>query len=363
MRSSVLRLRLLRQVLSLPPAVLRFFAGGGVVHADSRTLEPQLQFLWRSWFGQPPPLGLTGKSLEQARQEWLDVSALFGLPLQARVRIEEVGAETGGVQGLPLKGVLIRPAAISADAPLLVFFHQGGGVLGGPALSKAFCALFAHEARCPVFIPEYRLAPDYRFPAAFEDARAALEWAQANAMRFGARSGDVAIGGVLTGAALATRLCLDLKREFKPLPVAQLLLTPLLDLSDPAARTATDQAAWPIGPADLDVMIGHYAGAGVDLSDARISPANEKLIVGQPRTLIASAGFDPLAPQGEAFAKRLIAARTRVVYRRYDTLPLGFDLFTGVADGATDAARDMARLWVDMLRDGREDHTDDRDVA
>jgi len=367
MRTSFLRLWLLKQVLSLPPACLRFFAGGGVVYAGGRTLDPQMQFLWRSWFAgtHSQPLSLAGKSLEQARQEWQDVAALLGTPSAARVKIEDIGGETvGSPYGpSPMRGLLVRPIAIPADAPLLVFFHQGGGVLGGPDLSRAFCALFAHEARCPVFIPEYRLAPLYRFPAAYDDARAAFEWAQANAFRLGAKSGEVAVGGVLTGAALAARLCLDLRRDFKPLPVGQLLLTPLLDLADPTIRATGQAGSWPLGPADLDIMISHYAGAGVDPADPRVSPAHESMLVGQPRTLIVSAGLDPLAPQAEAFAKRLLAARVRTLYRRYDTLPLGFDLFAGLVNDASDAVADMAALWVEMLRSGRDAAESETDAA
>lgn len=344
LRSSMLRLWLLKQVLNLPPAVLRFLSGGGVVYSRGRTLDPQIQFLWRSWFAghDGPLLGLGEKPLEQAQQEWSETAALLGLPSQARVRIEDITSEK-------VRGLLIRPATIASDAPLLVFFHQGGGVLGGPDLSRAFCAAFAHEARCPVFLPQFRLAPVNRFPAALEDARMAFEWAQANAIRLGASSSEVAVGGILTGAGLAARLCVDLKRDFRPLPVAQLLVTPLIDLSDNGFK-AEGLDTWPLAAADVDVMIGHYAGAGTDLTDPHMSPALEKLLVGQPKALVASAGLDPLAAQAEAFVKRLISAKGQAIYRRYDTLPLGFDLFTGVVDAAYTATRDMARLWVDLLR-------------
>ncbi|ESQ91967.1 lipase [Asticcacaulis sp. AC460] len=350
MTSPFLRLWLLRQILSLPSAVLRFFSGGGVVYVGGRTLDAQIQFLWRTWFTsakQEVTFSLSGKSLESAREEWQQAAALLGLPAGIKVRIEPAAGDTPGGIG----GIIIKPAVIAPDAPLLVFFHQGGGIIGGPDLSKAFCALFAHEARCPVFLPDYRLAPAHRFPAAYDDARLAWDWAQAHAVRLGSRSGEVAVGGVTLGANLAARLCLDLKRDFKPLPVAQLLVTPLLDLGDGAMKTSTE-GLWPVTADDLDQMISHYAGAGAgaDLTDPRVSPAHEKLIIGQPRTLIAAAGLDPLAPQAEAFAKRLIAARTKVVYRRYDSLPLGFDLLASVVDGVRAATRDMAQNWLELIR-------------
>lgn len=368
MQSSTLRLWLLKKVLSLPVPVLRSLAGSGVVHVAGRTLDAQIQFLWRTWFNTTPgrvPLALSDKSLEAARQDWQDTAAFLGQPSGVKVRYETIGdgatSTVGG--GAPVPGLLIRPVRIAPDAPLLVFFHQGGGVLGGAQLSRAFCSVFAHEARCPVFIPEYRLAPAHRFPAALDDARTALEWAQAHASRLGATSGEIAIGGILTGASLAARLCLDLKRDFKPLPVAQLLVTPLLDFSDAGIKAHANLGLWPMTAGDLDIMIAHYAGAGTDLTDPRISPARESLIIGQPRTFIVSAGLDPLADQAEAFVHRLLAARTRVLYRRYDTLPLGFDLFAGVVHEARAAVMDMAQNWVELLRSGHAEPDLVQDVA
>ncbi len=355
MRSSFLRLWLLRSALSLPTAVLRFLSGGGVVFRDGRTLDPQMQFLWRSWFAPAEssrrmPLTLAGKSIDVVREEWRDMAALLEAPAALKVRVETVGEPGTSVGVTPISGLLIRPSEVAADAPVLVFFPQGGGVLGGPELSRAFCSLFAAEARCPIFIPTLRLAPEARFPAALEDARIALEWSQANAFRLGAASGEVAVGGILTGAGLAARLCFDLKREFKPLPVAQLLITPLVDLSDSALSSNLYADQWPLSSGDLSALIAYYAGGGLDLADPKLSPLNEALIVGQPRTFVVSAGLDPLAAQAETFAQRLIKARTRTLYRRYDTLPLGFDLFAGVVDEAREATLDIARNWAQWLK-------------
>ncbi len=147
--------------------------------------------------------------------------------------------------------------------------------------------------------------------------------------------------------------------------MAQLLVTPLLDFSDPGIKANAGAGLWPITAADLDIMISHYAGAGTDLTDPRISPARESLIVGQPRTFVVAAGLDPLAAQAEAFVHRLIQGRTKVVYRRYDNLPLGFDLFAGVVHEARAAAMDMAHNWVDLLRANRAEPEPDlvQDVA
>lgn len=349
MRPSILRRFAVKQALTLPYAVLKFLSGGGIWHVDGRTLDTQIQFLRDTALARSDhrtPLSLTGTSIEGAREDWLDVAALTAAGDDLKVKVEMVGGDTPLVSGR-----LIRPRDIGLTAPLLVFFHEGGGVLGGPDLSLAFASLFASEARCPVFLPDYRLAPAHRFPAGFEDARMAFEWARENAGRLGCRSGQVAVGGTTMGANMAARLCLDLKRDFKPLPVAQLLISPLLDLADDTLKSNPYAKSWPISATDLSLMIGHYAGASTALTDPALSPLRESLIIGQPKTFVVAGGLDPLALQAEAYVKRLIEARTQVLYRRYDTLPLGFPLFAGVAEHAANATRDIARNWLDLLSD------------
>jgi acetyl esterase len=348
-RVSALNTHLLRLGLTLPPAILRFVAGGGVAYSQGHTLDPQIQCLWRGLFTRSSGrthFSLTGKSLETAREEWQETVRLFGQPDPVRVRFETLNSPAEPT------GLLIRPDHISEDAPLLVFYHQGGGVLDGPDLSQAFAALLAHDAHCPVFLPAYRLAPLHRFPAGLEDARTAFDWAQANAVRLGAASGQVAIGGILTGANMALRISLDLRRDLRPLPAGQLLVTPLLDLADPSLKACAALGLWPLTTVDLDQMISHYAGAGTDLTDPRISPARRDVITGLPKTLIVSGGLDPLAAQGEAFARRLLDAQVPALYRRYDTLPLGFDLLAGIVAEVQLAGRDIAGTWKDLLRNG-----------
>lgn len=351
--------------------VLRFMAGGGVIHVDGRTLDAQVQFLAHTYLGssQQAPLSLSGISLEVAREAWRETAALLTAPLDGRVRIEPVSSASGAPSD-PISGQLIRPATIAPDAPLIVFFHDGGGILGGSDLSKSFATLLATETKSPVYLPDYRLAPEHRFPAALEDARRAYDWAVENATRLGVTTGQVAVGGQSIGASLAARLCLDLRRmpksvqrfsdenapqnknperEFKPMPMAQLLISPVLDLADETIATSPYARSWPVSAADIAIMIDHYAGAGLDLTSPQASPLRESIIAGQPKALIVAGGLDPVAHQAEAWTQRLIEARTEVIYRRYDTLPHSFPLFTDAVDEARAAAIDIAHNWLKLL--------------
>ena len=375
MQHSVLRRLFLKQVLGLPNAILRLMSGGGVIHLDGYTLDPQIQFLWHTYLQDESGdlLSLKDKTIEQARQDWRDVASLLGLRDDTRVHIDRLdsnrnhattpqgqGANTQQIpnqsparySAIPVSGLLFRPQIIDPAMPLLVFYPEGFGALGGSELSQSLCALLAHHAHCPIFMPDCRLSPDHRYPAGFDDARLSFEWAHDNLSALGAT--EIAIGGVSLGANWATRLCLDLRREFKPLPKAQLLVTPLLDLGREGFSdnqdSMQDQSLWPISQDDITLLINAYLGADSDPGDVRLSPLRESVLSGLPRALIASGGLDPLAQQGESFAKRLMSARVETIYRRYDTMPYGFGLFCGMVEQAKQAVTDMANQWVQLIQ-------------
>src|SRR5581483_8119038 len=97
-------------------------------------------------------------------------------------------------------------------------------------------------------------------------------------------------------------------------------------------------------------FLGHYLGPGDDPTDPRVSPLKAADLAGLAPAVIATAGFDPLVDQGEAYAKRLKEAGTEVVYRCYDGLSHGFAAFAGMAPAADAACREVARLARELLQ-------------
>ena len=328
----------LRALLSLPGAVLRALAGGGVVWIGGRTLDPRVQFLaWQA--RRSPPL--SSLSPTDARIASATALALSAGDPEPGVRVETL-LVPGAIGPIPARAY----RAIDQDptTPLMVFAHFGGGVIGDLDAADAFCRLLAAGARCPVLSIDYRLAPEHRFPAGLDDMLAAYRWGRDNADRFGAPPGVAAIGGESIGGGLAAVVALDLRRAGEPQPALQLLICPALDMADDSPSMTTYAGAWPLSRATLSWFMDHYIGPDHAPADPRLSPLREDDLSGLAPALIVAAGFDPLLDQGEAYARGLIAAGTPATYRCWDSLPHAFTAFAGVVPAADRACREIASL-------------------
>jgi acetyl esterase/lipase len=334
----------LRLLLSLPSPFLRALAGGGVAYVGGRTLDPRLQFLAAQARGAPPLANFTP---EQARAG----AAAQLAPLAGR-REKGVEVETLTVPGAegPIGARAYRAAEPDPAAPVMVFGHFGGGVIGDLDTCDAFCSILAKEAACPVLSVDYRLAPEHRFPAGLDDMLAAFRWARDNAERFGAAPARAAIGGDSMGGNFAAVIAQEMKRLGEAAPVLQLLVYPALDVAGEGPSMTTYADAWPLTRATMEWFMGHYMGPGDSPGDPRLSPVRAPDLAGLAPAVIATAGFDPLLDQGETYARRLEQAGVNVRYKRYDALAHAFTAFTGVVPAADAACREIAGWVSDAYR-------------
>ena len=325
-----------RALLSLPTPVLRLMAGGGVVYRGGRTLDPRLQFLAAQARTAPP---MEAGSVEEARRaEAAGVAMLAGDPPRG-VRWEPLSVP-GADGDIPAR--LYRPKTQDGSRPVMVWAHMGGGVIGGLDTSHGFAGLLARITAAPVLSLGYRLAPEHRFPAGLEDVLAAFRWARDNAGRFGATG--AAIGGDSMGGAFAAAVCQALKRAGEPQPALQLLIYPAVDIASQTESMTTFAEAFPLSRPLMDWFIGHYLGPDADPADPRLSPLKAKDLAGLAPAVIATAGFDPLVDQGEAYARALRDAGVACAYRRYDALCHAFTAMTGAVPAADTACREIAAL-------------------
>jgi acetyl esterase len=329
---------LLRTALRLPTPILRALSGGAAAHRGGRTLDPQFQFLAAAAL---PADAALPDSIEDARRAAAQGLSLVSGDLEPGVRVEDLTIDGPG-GSLALRAY--RPERPDPAAPLLVYGHSGGGVIGDLETCHAACSMLAAATRSAVLSVDYRLAPEHRFPAGLEDMVAAWRWARDNADRFGAKAGTAAVGGDSRGANFAAVLCQEMKRAGEAQPALQLLIYPPLDV---ASETAS-MAVYGDGPfasrARRSWLQDNYLGAQADPADPRLSPGRSADLAGLAPALIAGAGFDPLVDQGLAYAKALQEAGVATTYRCYDNLPHGFVGFTGAVPAAHAAVAQIARL-------------------
>lgn len=224
---------ILRTILSLPRPILRGLAGGGVVYQGERTLDPRFQYLAHAARSAPGGAVLTPAQLRAASAQGL---ALTGGAPEPGVRVEDRAIE-GPRGSIPLR--LYRPELHDPTAPVLVFSHFGGGVIGDLETCHAFCTILSSLARCAVVSVDYRLAPEHRFPAGLEDVLAAFRWARDNAESLGAAAGQAAIGGNSMGGNFSAVVAQELKRAGEPQPVLQLLIYPAVDMASETQSMTT----------------------------------------------------------------------------------------------------------------------------
>jgi acetyl esterase/lipase len=335
---------MLRTLLSLPSPVLRLMAGGGVTYQGGRTLDPRLQFLAAQAHGAPSMATL---SPEDARRGAAQGLAPMSGDAEPGVRTESLAID--GPAG-PIPARAYRPETQDPAAPLMVFAHFGGGVIGDLETCHAFCTILARTTRGPVLSIDYRLAPEHRFPTGLDEVLAAYRWGRDNAQRFGVPAGQAAIGGDSMGGNFSAIICQDLKRAGEPQPALQLLIYPCVDVACESASMTTYADAFPLSRETMDWFMGHYLGPGDDPADVRLSPLRAHDLAGLAPAVVVTAGFDPLLDQGEAYARRLREAGVPVVYRCYDALAHGFTAYTGAVPAADVACREVAGL----VREGYE---------
>ncbi|HEY5290281.1 MAG TPA: alpha/beta hydrolase [Caulobacteraceae bacterium] len=333
----------LRLLLSAPSPILRALAGGGVVYKGGRTLDPRLQFLSSQSQGAPP---LSTLAPQQARAGVTAMVAILGGPVERGVRVEPLtvpGAEEA------IEARAYRPEDQDPEAPLMLFAHFGGGVIGDLDTCEAFCSILAKIARGPVLSVNYRLAPEYRFPDGLDDMLAAYRWARENGGQFGAPHGRVAVGGDSMGGNFAAVICQEMKRLGEAQPVMQLLIYPALDVAGEGGSMTTYADAWPLSRDTMEWFMGQYMGPEDSPGDPRLSPVRASDLSSLAPAVIAAAGFDPLLDQGETYARRLIDAGVSARYRRYDALAHAFTAMTGVVPAADAACREIAALTREAM--------------
>ena len=297
------------------------------------TLDPQA----RAFLDQLEELGVPGIGElppDEARAAGDAASAtVFG-------QVVEVPCEDLTIPGpggaIPVR--VYRPG--DGPAPVFLYFHGGGWVLGSLTTHHGVCATLARLSGSVVCSVDYRLAPEHRYPAALDDAWAATTWAAKHAEEIGGLAGALAVGGDSAGGNLAA-ICALRARDVE-LPLAlQVLVYPVTDADLDTSTYREFADGYFLTRFGMEWFWDHYLPDG-DRFVPDASPLRAADVGGTAPALVITAGFDPLRDEGEAYARRLEEAGVPVTLTRYDGMIHGFYRMPGVMSVANDALAETA---------------------
>jgi acetyl esterase/lipase len=245
--------------------------------------------------------------------------------------------EVPGPDG-PLPVRVYRPDGAAVPAPVVVFFHGGGWVLGSIATHDATCRGLANRTGAVYVSVDYRLAPEHPYPAAPEDCYAATCWVADHAADLGVDPGRLAVAGDSAGGNLAAVVCQMARDRSGPAIAFQLLIYPVTDLDLDRWPSMEENADGPLLTREgMDWFARHYVGTLPFTGDPYAAPIRAADLSGLPPAYVATAGHDPLRDEGAGYAEALAAAGVTVGYDNFATMIHGFVGFADVVPAAGEA--------------------------
>ena len=241
--------------------------------------------------------------------------------------------------GIPCR--LYRPSS-DTNLGLLVFFHGGGWVIGDLNSHDGVCRSLANKSGHAVLAVDYRLAPEHKFPAAYDDCADALRWAHDHAASIGVDKTRIAVGGDSAGGNLAAAVALA---EVVPLRF-QLLIYPCVDMTMKSPSIDENATAPILTKSVMTWFVNNYMRDSADYENVKASPivADDALLKRMPPALVVTAQFDPLRDEGEAYGKRLVENGVNCTITRFNGAFHGFFNMITLLDDAQAAHAQSASL-------------------
>jgi acetyl esterase len=246
----------------------------------------------------------------------------------------------------PVRCQLYVPSGEAATRPTMLYLHGGGFTVGTSEDTAYITSRIAAENEMLVVSVNYRLAPEWPFPAGLDDAVAVLRWLHRNGQSIGADPSFIIAAGDSAGGNLAAALPHKARDEGVEPPDAVVLLCPITDFN--VERYDSFERLAPLGIVYDTAFVGYVRGAYVVhhalWSHPHVSPALGDLGA-YPPTLIVSGEADPMVDDNRSFAAKLNAAGRPVTLLVQPRMPHGFYFFPKIlpdGDAAFTAIREFA---------------------
>lgn len=266
--------------------------------------------------GRPPLHALTP---QQARAFYEQSSGVLDLAPHKMARVEALQIPTRDGALLPARLVVphLPPERAHTPCPVLLYLHGGGFTVGSVNTHDSLCRHLAHLAHCAVLSVDYRLAPEYRFPTAVDDAWDSLQWLHQHAPSLGLDPAHIAIGGDSAGGTLSLVTAIQARDAGLPLAL-QVLFYPGCTAHQDTPSHKTFAHGFVLEEPAITWFFGQYLRTPADRDDWRFAPLNAPDLDGVAPAWFGLAECDPLVDEGVLMADRLRLAGVAVdldIYR------------------------------------------------
>ena len=266
--------------------------------------------------GRPPLHALTP---QQARAFYEQSSGVLDLAPHKMACVEALQIPTRDGALLPARLVVphLPPERAHTPCPVLLYLHGGGFTVGSVNTHDSLCRHLAHLAHCAVLSVDYRLAPEYRFPTAVDDAWDGLQWLHQHAPSLGLDPAHIAIGGDSAGGTLSLVTAIQARDAGLPLAL-QVLFYPGCTAHQDTPSHKTFAHGFVLEEPGITWFFGQYLRTPADRDDWRFAPLNAPDLDGVAPAWFGLAECDPLVDEGVLMADRLRLAGVAVdldIYR------------------------------------------------
>jgi acetyl esterase len=293
-------------------------------------LHPEAQSFIDNLAEQNPP-GWEDLGVDEAREVFETFEPMLG-DAPDLSRIED--------HTLP-SGVRIRLYCDQPDpAPVVMFFHGGGWVLGNLDTHDPLCRRLAANSGCTVVAVEYGLSPENPFPGPVNDCYQATEFVIANASQLNVDASRIAVAGDSAGGHLATSVAIKARDEMGPKISLQVLMYPVIE---PKFETGSYQEfadGFGLTRKNMIWFWQHFLDGQDPFPNA--APSHAESHHGLPPAIVVTAEYDVLRDEGNAYARRLQKDGVDVFHRQYEGMLHAFLHFAGLFDTGIEAGKEIA---------------------
>jgi acetyl esterase len=231
----------------------------------------------------------------------------------------------------------------------VLFFHQGGLVIMHHLTDDYFCSMLADICSAKVITLEYRRCPEVQFPTPIEYCMVLWTHVQENALALGIDPRRVALAGDSAGGLISAVMTQILRDKGGVQPAAQLLVYPwVASVLEAKGSLVSCAEAFPLTTETMEFFNSQVFPDDKNIDHPWANPLHNDLN-DLPPAIIATAGFDPIRDQGNAYGDALKAAGNQVTHYCFSELTHSFLLMGRITHAAERASERLAKDLAQLL--------------